>query len=229
MNPADVFGIILVVGFILGLMTICFSMSILSTSSEKSKLEAIDLSKDEKALSGFDELIDWAAENEYLWIDAYWGRFPGSPSPLIVAWQHEDGTYLASYKFGNAIATDFFTVLDEDHWISLTTSKIATGEPHPKMPGSFSQFFKHVDFDTLEKHHHAALEFLESRLGLHPQSTCKPFEDHFLGWVRKGARYVKAQPMWMFRGLIWYIKRNRYRNIPVSQRYANITNADLPI
>ncbi len=228
MNLADAVSIVFMVLFILGLMVIMFSISIFSTSSSKSKLEAIELEKDADELAVFDELIDWAEENEYKWIDAYWGRFPGSPSPMIVAWRHESGTFLASYKFGGAIATDFFTMFDENRWISLTTSKTQSGEPHPKMTGSFGQFHKKIDIQALEEKHLSGIEFLTIKFGLEIQDTDKPFEEYFLGWVRAGSRYVKSQPFWMVRGLAWYAKRNRYRDIHVSERYAHMTLADLP-
>lgn len=189
-------------------------------SSHKSALTPVDIDGEQKELNDMGEFIDWADANGFVWIDAYRATFPGiALKPLVLAWQRDDGTYFTAYKMGNTVACDLLTSFDEQGESVLTTSRTKSGQPHPAYPTAYTQVFPSADLDTLLRHHHEALAFLQTRMGKVPHATSMPFEAFFLHVLRQQMRYIRTIPLWQLRFTYWWLRRHRFKNIPVTQKY----------
>jgi hypothetical protein len=213
--------------FSIVVMMVINSLSTIGMSSEKTHLERADLSLDSDEMAFVADLHGWAESSGFEWIDAYWGRFPMNCSPFISAWKDQAGTFMTCYRIGTIEMIDFFTILDEDRVVSLTTGNPVSGIPHPLMPGAMMQSFPRMSAESLHAKHLEALDFVNSQFGLHPISHPVPFEDCFLGWLRRLMRFVRSHSFWPIRSIWWYLRRKKYQGIPVSERYAEYTLSDL--
>jgi len=206
---------------IVGGMSFVFSIFVISMSSDNSKLTAIDLQGDSNEIHEMSEVVDWAAENGFEWIDAYWGHFPFFPvKPLILAWRNQEGTYLAAYKAGELIAVDFLTRYSMTSQASMTSSRTQAGQAYPSMPDCYSQQFKEIDLPALHRLHNEALNFLRNKYSLIPVHSDEPFEQSFLGFLRDHMIFVRSIPLWPLKVIFWQFKKKQFLGIPATERYA---------
>lgn len=193
-------------------------IAVLGISSPKSQLERID-PKDRTAREVINEFKDWAGTYNFEWVGAYWTRFKINPSICMCCWQHPDGTYFVVYKSNNKKVIDFFSLLDEQLGISLTTGNSPDGESLPDRSGALKQSFPKTQVDGLAD--------LENRFGLEPIKSDQSFEDSFMGFIRAQMKYVRSINLWPVRAVLWFLLRKKFHGQTVSERYAEVAVADL--
>jgi hypothetical protein len=176
---------------------------------------------------------DWALMQGFLSIGSFWARFPDNPELLMSVWEDPDGTFLSHYyfdnkKLGSINCCDFVSILRLNSRVSFSSSSSTDGNLTPLRKGVIKQSFPFVNIDQLYANHNQGLVFLENAIKLKPFQLEEPISEFITQCVRDEAGFVSSHFLWKIRIFIWYFRRKRYDGVPVWDRFANITPADLP-
>ena len=188
------------------------------------KIELIDEhdTRGQSLLDSSAQLFDWAEDNEFDWLGAYWLIFPPVLKVFVASWQESEGLIRVSRVIEpSSDSIQVTSALSGEAWSRLNTTNSSRSYYGPRAFGNFGQTFEGVEVDELLRLHKEGLGFIRNRFGMRAVPAEGNPVQHEFDCARAEQAHRYKLWFWTERSVIWSVRKRRYMNETVAEQYSN--------